>query len=262
MKALLFFLLAPFALADSPFLEKGGLVVIEAESTSSHLRDWKKKTDVADFQGECHLEFTGNKTESGPPESPLKYSFTIKKGGKYHLAIRARKRLESKRADISNDCYVALKGDFDTGGDAPLKLLKEDTKLYGGNPDDWGWTAKLDANHKKYSPVYLLKAGETYELTIHGRSKNFNMDRILFVHESESLREVQKKNPAESKQVEAGPSEPVVRELTNKNGQVVQAKLVRKIGDQIEVIVKGRRFKIPINTLSEEDQEFLKEWNP
>ncbi|MEM9237319.1 MAG: hypothetical protein AAGB14_11110, partial [Verrucomicrobiota bacterium] len=170
--------------AKPVFEERKGLVVIEAESTDSRLGKWKKKTDVEGYEGECHLEFTGNKTISGPPESPLKYRFKINKEGVYTLTLRARKRLETKREDISNDCYVALKGDFEAGGKAPLKTLRSDTKMYGGKPDGWGWAVMLDSNHKKFPPEYRLKAGETYELTIHGRSKNFNIDRIILFHES------------------------------------------------------------------------------
>lgn len=258
-------------LADPVFQEQGGVLVMEAESTSSSLGAWKKKTDVADFSGECHLEFTGNKPESGPPKSPLKYSFRIEKGGKYELAIRARKRLETKRADISNDCYVSLKGDFASGGNAPLNVLKSDTKLYGGDPSQWGWTDKLDVNQKKYAPLYELKAGEAYVLTVSGRSQNFNIDRILFVHEDQGLGKVRNSNPAESKtdaidgtsadtgsKLKSYPE----RELKNKDGRVIKARLVDKDGDMLTIVKDGRRFEIPISSLSDEDQEFLKNWWP
>lgn len=253
--------------ADPIFQEKGGIVAIEAESTTSRLGKWEKKTDVADFQGECHLEFTGNKTESGPAESPLKYQFTISKGGVYELTLRARKRLETKRADISNDCYVAVTGDFESGGEVPLKVLKEDTKMFGGNADDWGWTKQLDVSHKKYSAQYLFKEGETYELTIHGRSKNFNIDRILFVHEDIGLREAWKDNPKESQVAGAsgGGSKlkaPPERLLTDKEGRTILAKLMDKDGDKLTVLVKGRSHEILISTLSEDDQKFLLEWQP
>lgn len=256
------------ALADPIFLEKGGIVAMEAESTSSRLGKWEKKTDVADYQGECHLEFTGNKTESGPPESPLKYEFTIQKAGVYSLTLRGRKRLETKRVDISNDCYVAVKGDFESGGDVPLKVLKSDTKMFGGSADGWGWTKQLDVSHVKYEAEYLFKSGETYELTIHGRSKNFNIDRILFVHEDVGLREAWKDNPKESKTVDGGLAgssaltKNVERLLTDKEGRTVLAQLVSKDGDTLVTIIKGRRHEIAISTLSEEDQEFLLEWQP
>lgn len=254
------------ALADPIFLEKGGIVAMEAESTSSRLGKWEKKTDVADYQGECHLEFTGNKTENGPPESPLKYEFMIQKAGKYSLTLRGRKRLETKRVDISNDCYVAVKGDFESGGAVPLKVLKSDTKMFGGKADGWGWTKQLDVSHKKYEAEYLFKDGETYELTIHGRSKNFNIDRILFVHEDVGLRDAWKDNPRESKTQDGGLAgnstlrKSVERLLTDKEGRTVLAQLVSKDGDTLVTIIRGRRHEIAISTLSEEDQEFLLEW--
>ncbi|MDQ8191436.1 hypothetical protein [Roseibacillus persicicus] len=253
--------------ANPIFLEKGGIVAIEAESTSSRLGDWIEKTDVDDYMGECHLEFTGNKAESGPPESPLKYQFQIKKEGIYELTLRARKRLESKRADISNDCYVAVKGDFESGGEVPLKVLKEDTKMYGGNPDGWGWTRQLDVSHKKYAAQYHFKEGEVYELIIHGRSKNFNFDRILFVHQDVGLRTAWKDNPKESPKAGAatGGSKlkaPPERLLTDKEGRTLLAKLMDKDGDKLTILVKGRSHEIQISDLSEEDQKFLLEWQP
>lgn len=241
---------------------------MEAESTSSRLGKWEKKTDVADYQGECHLEFTGNKTENGPAESPLKYEFTIQKEGVYRLTIRGRKRLETKRVDISNDCYVAVKGDFESGGAVPLKVLKTDTKMFGGKADGWGWTTQLDVSHKKYEAQYRFKAGETYELTIHGRSKNFNIDRILFVHEDVGLREAWKDNPKESK-TEGGSlgggtalKANVERLLTDKEGRTVLAQLASKGGDTLVTIIKGRHHELSISSLSEDDQEFLLEWQP
>lgn len=257
--------------AGPVFQEKSGVLVMEAESTSSSLGSWIKKTDVKDYAGECHLEFTGNKPESGPPKSPLKYTFQINKGGTYELALRCRKRLETKRADISNDCYVALKGDFESGGDAPLKFLQSDTKLYGGSPDGWGWSAKLDRDHKKYSPRYELKAGETYTLIISGRSKNFNIDRIYFVHEDHGMHKVKNSSLDESKTetVGGGADTPgsklksyPVRELKNKDGRSIKAQLVAKTGDTLTIVKDGQRFEIPISSLSEEDQEFLRDWQP
>ncbi|MGJ8644087.1 MAG: hypothetical protein ACSHX9_11805 [Luteolibacter sp.] len=189
----------PCQAADPVFIEDDGIVVMEAESTDSKLGKWKKKTNIEGFTGECHIEFTGNKPESGPAVSPLTYKFKITKEGKYSLVIRAHKRLESERQDISNDCYVALKGNFESTGKTPMKLLENDTKLFGGTAEGWGWTQKLDEGHKKFPAEYSLKSGETYELTVSGRSKNFNIDSIMLVHESENLNKVRNSLPDESK---------------------------------------------------------------
>lgn len=241
------------------FLEKGGIVAIEAESSASRKGDWKEKTDVKDFSGTCHLEFTGNSITSGPPKSPLKYQFKIKKAGKYQLTIRARKRLESKRHDLSNDCYVALKGDFEAGDGAPLKTLKTDTKMFGGEADKWGWTTQLDFDHKKASAIYDLKAGEVYEITISGRSKNFNFDRFLLIHESKDFRKTRTSNPKESKSDDVE-EELVIRTLTNTKGVEVEAELEKLEGETIHVKIKGTRYQLELDTLSAEDQEFLRKW--
>lgn len=168
--------------AASVFHGKDGLVIFEAESTSSSKGDWKKKHEVDEYTGECHLEFTGNKPANGPPKDPLKYYFTVDKDGEYQLLIRAFKRLEGEPDDRCNDCYVRLIGDFESAGAAPLKLLKSDTKLYGGHHEKWGWTSKLDKDHKKYPPLYQLKKDKPYTFVISGRSQRFNMDRIIFKH--------------------------------------------------------------------------------
>ena len=68
MRALLRTTISPLLFGGSAILEaapvfqeKGGIVAIEAESTASSLGDWKKKTDVKDYSGDCHLEFTGKR---------------------------------------------------------------------------------------------------------------------------------------------------------------------------------------------------------
>jgi len=164
------------------FQEAGGLVVMEAESTLSDLGKWVPKTDVPNYQGEGHLEFTGNTHNGGPADSPLVYRFSIEKDGVYQLYIRCRKRLEGQPGDKCNDGYVRVVGDYDAvEGGAERKLLQSNTKLYGGDPDQWGWAKKLDA-HKKYSPLYHFQAGKTYTLVLSGRSVRWNVDRLIFRH--------------------------------------------------------------------------------
>ena len=198
-------LLFPFiwgsAIADTVFVGKKGLVIMEAESTNSSLKKWKKKEGIEGYTGEAHLEFTGNKPAQGPAHSPLTYHFKVDKEGDYSLLIRANKRLEDQPEDRCNDCYVRLEGDFSATNNkrgAPLEFLKTDTKLFGGKAEGWGWTARLDRDHKKYQPLYRLKPDVVYTLTISGRSQRFNMDRIIFHHSS-----VKAARAKDSKEVES-----------------------------------------------------------
>ncbi len=180
--------------------EKDGVVVIEAEITSSRLGKWKQRDEIAGFGGKGYLEFTGNGPLSGKATSPLKYEFTIQKGGFYFLHLRcARESVKIKnemRKDVANDCYVRVKGDFEAGPepgdkhgkDAPLKMLKDDTKFFGGDDKSFAWASgnRLDpgGHNNKRVAVYDFKAGETYELVVSGRSQLFKLDRIVFRHES------------------------------------------------------------------------------
>ncbi|WP_144060272.1 hypothetical protein [Rhodopirellula sallentina] len=167
------------------FRESGGLVVMEAESTHSDLGDWVLKTDVEDYRGKGHIEFTANTKNGGNPKSPLQYRFTIEKPGTYQLSVRSRKRLEGEPGDKCNDGYFRVVGDFQANEKgAGIDILTVDTKLYGGNADSWGWAKMLDAHHKKHLPLYEFKAGETYTLVMSGRSIRWNVDQIVFRHES------------------------------------------------------------------------------
>jgi hypothetical protein len=173
--------------ADKVFKAQDGLLIMEVESTGSSRGDWEKKTSIEGFTGTCHFEFTGNKPAGGPAQDPLEYSFTVDKDGVYDLMIRCHKRLEDEEPDKCNDCYVRLEGDFESAGPTPMNILEKDTKLFGGSAKGWGWTAKLDVQHKKWPAVYQFKAGEKYTLIVSGRSRRFNMDRIIFKHKDVNM---------------------------------------------------------------------------
>lgn len=172
------------------YQDNDGYIIMETENTWSPLDLWIVKTDVAGYEGSGHLEFTGNKQSSGPAKSPLNYVFRVREGGLYRLIIRARKRLDGAPSDNSNDAYVRVDGDYTASpdaasqhnADATIFELRKNVKFFGGNANGWGWAQKLDlgGHNNKRIAVYNFKAGETYTLTIHGRSKNFNMDRIVF----------------------------------------------------------------------------------
>lgn len=172
---------------QTTWVEKDGYVIVESESTRSPLGKWAERTDNPNYTGTCHLEFTGNGINGGDPTSPLHYKFKINKAGVYELKFRCRKRLDGAANDKCNDAYVRVEGDYTSGGDASLDVLKEDTKLYGGPANGWGWSAKLDPHSGKVFAKYNFKSGEIYELVVSGRSIRYNIDRIVFVHSTANL---------------------------------------------------------------------------
>lgn len=202
---------AACAHADALFTGTDGVVVIESESSSSPLGKWVKKQSVEGHTGSGHLEFTGNNISTGPADSPLTYRFTVDRDGVYLLRLRAYKRLlgddgSKARTDQCNDCYVRLEGDYAPGGEAPKAILGKDTKLYihGKSAETWDYSDKLDYHHPetnkatKREPLYRLTAGNEYTLTISGRSQRYNLDRIVFRHESVTPEQAQDPARAES----------------------------------------------------------------
>lgn len=180
--------------------ESGGIVAMEAEDTLSPLGKWVEGSEIDGFSGRGYLEFTGNRPETGPADSPLEFRFRIQRSGLYYLHLRcARERqviLGETRNDVSNDCYVRVEGDYAAGpnagddheDDAPLPLLKKDTKFFGGGHRTFAWASgfRLDpGGHKnKRAAVYEFEAGRAYRLVVSGRSKAFRLDRIVFRHAS------------------------------------------------------------------------------
>lgn len=200
--------LCPCALlAEEIVEEKEGLIRIEAESTSSPLGNWKKKTTLAGYEGDAYLEFTGNTPTNGPADSPLRYRFRTGKGGLYFLHLRCARERVGERNDLANDSYVRLEGDFEAGpdpgdthgDDAPLLMLKKDTKFFGGDHLRFVWASgnRLDpgGHNNKRVAVYRLEAGKEYALVVSGRSQLFKLDQILFRHDSVSKESAEKTSP-------------------------------------------------------------------
>ena len=181
------------------FNEVNGVVVIEAESTSSALGEWESvgKALKNEYTGEGYLVFdpdgsSPNSPASGKPHSPLTYQFRVNEPGLYLLELRCARETIGKRKDLANDCYVRVEGDYGQGpkpgdqhqDDARLALLQADTKFFGGDDQSFAWAGgtRLDpGGHKnKRRAIYAFKAGETYTLVISGRSEKFKLDRIIF----------------------------------------------------------------------------------
>ncbi|MBU2870672.1 DUF5060 domain-containing protein, partial [Colwellia sp. E2M01] len=182
------------------YIEKDGLIIMEAENSSSALGLWTVNNTVSGYTGSGHIEFTGNGSNGGPATSPLKYNFYVTKAGDYQLYLRAHKRLDGQASDKNNDAYVRMEGDFTSGSNnVRLDVLQNDTKLYGGSPTGWGWADKLNPTHDEHlNAIYNLKANTEYTFVISGRSINFNIDRIILRHSSVTVDTAKSTSLAES----------------------------------------------------------------
>jgi regulation of enolase protein 1 (concanavalin A-like superfamily) len=208
-------------LAAGTYLENNGQLIMEMENTSSDLGLWVKKTNIGGHTGSGYLEFTGNNVQSGSPKSPLEFNFKIEKAGLYYLHLHcARENVVingENRTDVANDAFVRVEGDYSAGpnpgnnhgDDAPLSVLKTDTKFFGGNHNKFVWASgnrlDLGGHNNKRVAVYNFKAGETYKLVVQGRSKLFKVNRILFRHKDVSASVAQNVNLPESERGNTNP---------------------------------------------------------
>lgn len=172
-------------------------IVFEAENTTSNLGEWKLITslDSGYFNPEggmppingTYLEFTGNTVGGGQASSPLVYTFVCPKTGVYQCAMRMHQRLMGNKDDKCNDVYVKLEGNYTSGNDQfTLEHLQNNTKFYGRGIATWGTahSGEGGVNHKIGKMLYKLIQGEEYRFTMSGRSKNTQIDYILFFETS------------------------------------------------------------------------------
>ncbi len=256
---------------DAVYQESGGLLVMEAERTPSSLGSGTQRWtsyqpgDANYVHGATnggHLEFLGNSSNGGDPQAPLTYTFRIHEAGYYHLHLRARARLDGAPDDKNNDCYVKVAGlngaTFGPGpnagndhlDDAPLSLLTQDTKMYGGSPNAWGWANQLDAggSSNKRWPVYKFNAGSTYRLTLSGRSIKFNCDRIVF--RKSTITDTSAKSAAmpESALTGGGSSAPVVTRVVVVNADTDTDLMELTPGATLNLAVTGPNLNLRVDT--------------
>lgn len=169
-------------------------IVWEAEATESPLGYWEiidendpryqdsDNNNLDPILG-THLEFTGNNHNSGPPTSPLEYTFVAPKTGTYKLGARMFQRLEGLPSDKCNDLYIKMEGNFTSGNHVDKKYLTRFVKFYGRGVNQWGalYNLEIHATGQHANAVYNLIEGEIYTLTVAGRAQRTNVDYwILF----------------------------------------------------------------------------------
>jgi hypothetical protein len=176
-------------------------VLLEAESTTSPLGEWKvislgDENYVENASGWKFIEFQGNEGDKGEPHSPLKYNFIAPKSGNYRLLMMTSKRLEGARGDWCNDGFVKMDGDFTSETNLTKEELEDYIKYFQEGstktPElSWHWGFRGEkGRHVFHNLVYGLKEGKEYTLTLAGRSQRFSVDYlILYNVEKMSLQE-------------------------------------------------------------------------
>jgi len=178
-------------------------IAFEAEVTNSNLGEWviRREGDAKYMQGtrpegpigKDYIEFTGNNENGGTANSPLVFKFTAPTTGTYQITGRMLQNLEGAEWDKSNDVYIKLEGDYTSGISGWAKSdLTTNQKFYGRGKDNWGALVKLEAqingSKQHATPLYNLKKGETYTMTISGRAQRTCIDYFLIFEKSLGLK--------------------------------------------------------------------------
>lgn len=165
-------------------------IFIEAENTTSPLGEWKRITMgdanyIDNASGFAQLEFQGNNPDKGAPNSPLSYVFTAPKDGNFRLLMMTSKRLEGVRGDMCNDAFVKMNGNFTSATNLPTEELQEYIKYFQEGSTKtpelaWHWSQRAErGRHEFFNLIYHLKKGETYTISLAGRSQRFSVDYLV-----------------------------------------------------------------------------------
>ena len=160
----------PLYQSNAPFVEKNGIIVMEAESIPIDT-PWSYEQALLGYTGSGYYRFDGNSYSTGGAKGRLSYLMNITTTGTYQLLLRSNKNHPD--TTWSNDCYVKLKNQT-TG------LLANLTKTFQSD-GRYKWSSKTRASigHTTYRSLYSMPKVGLYELQISGRSKNFHLDRIV-----------------------------------------------------------------------------------
>jgi len=179
------------------FQEQNGLVIIEMESATGSLGDWKKETGISGYTGSGYLVYTGNNQYNNPGQSKISFQVQIQKTGLYRFQWRSRITLGNSNSE-HNDSWLRLPDADDffaqrnnsivypkgSGKSPNPKGAGKDGwfKVYQNQKDKWSWHARTSDNDAHDIYARFDQAG-IYTLEIAGRSNGHGVDRIILYHE-------------------------------------------------------------------------------
>lgn len=153
------------------------------------------------FVGTGFIEYQGDDSFGSQEDNPITYTFTIDTPGTYRLIFRGYKNhldpdgpnpINNKNRaakfawDRNNDVWIKMEGDYDANtaydNGAQESDLREYNKFIGRGDTGWGQTGSIEPSSGVFKGAYYqFKAGETYQLSVVGRSNQYNIDRIMLL---------------------------------------------------------------------------------
>jgi len=162
------------------FLESGGKVVIEAESSGA-TGQWSRESRIGGAKGGAYLIWKGPDLFSGRAagRDTLRYTFRVQQAGNYEMRWRSYIG-EANTSTEANDSWVRFPTGRNIGGQHALSGW---TKAFQNQPGQWSWSTKTVDNVGKPIRQYFSAGDHTIEIS--GRSHGHAIDRIVMFRYAE-----------------------------------------------------------------------------
>jgi hypothetical protein len=164
------------------YMEKDGVVVIEAESAPS-TQGWKYFADNSGQTGYGYYEWQVEGQGIAAGKGLLKYRFEISTPGNYQLLLRGKIKDPKNRLDTldpdGNDVWVKFIGGKDVEKQAALGDQWSKIAILG-HPE--GWTFNTNADQSKThetTPACRHFEKGIYTIELSGRSQGYAIDRLV-----------------------------------------------------------------------------------
>lgn len=164
----------------APYLEKNGIIVIEAEDQSFDTSYFKLETSIPGYSGGGYLVGQIN-SYNVPGKGIVSCPIKISQSGRYQLSWKSRITIGDSNTD-ANDTWVRALDSNDT----PIAPVANDMhasanqwhKSYMNNASNWIYDAS-NKDNDPHSISWQFEAGETYTLQFSVRSEGHGLDRIV-----------------------------------------------------------------------------------
>ncbi len=156
------------------FLESGGKVVIEAESSSA-TGQWSRQSKIGGAKGGSYLIWNGPDLFAGSAagRDTIRYTFRIQQAGNYELRWRSYIG-HGNNATEANDSWVRFPTGKNINGQHGLNGW---TKVFQNQANQWSWSAKTVDHVGKSVRQYFSKGDHVMEIS--GRSHGHAIDRMV-----------------------------------------------------------------------------------
>jgi hypothetical protein len=164
------------AQGEGPFVEEGGVVVVELESLPA-ARGWVKESHLPGYTGAGYYVWTVPGVRPAA-EGVMTFDIVVGTPGNYQMVWR---NLEGPgREDEANDSFVRLVGGreiVDPGerplGEAWFKVAHQGPKW------QWGWNTTAEPERHRFRAIRRGYDSGVHRIQIAGRSEGHAIDRLV-----------------------------------------------------------------------------------